>query len=78
MVGLDSLWLGWICHGWGGFIVVGCDSSGFIVVGFNGIGHHWVGLACIGSACVGPSSLLLVVMGVALLVIELDSPGLVL
>ena len=54
-------WVGfvWICHQWCRFIVVGCDSSGFIMVGFNGIGCHWVGLACVGSACVSPSLLLL-------------------
>ena len=57
-------WVGfvWICHQW-------CR---FVMVGFDGIGHHWVGLAHIGSAHVGPLSLSLVVVGVALLVIELD------
>ena len=53
--------------------MVGRDSSGFITVGFDGVDSYWVGLAC-----VGPSLPSLVIMGVTLLAVGLDSPGLVL
>ena len=78
VVGLDLSWLGWIRHGWGGFVAVGHDSSGFVVVGFDGVDRGWVGLARVGSTRVGPSLPSLVVVGVALVVVGLDSPSWVL